>query len=424
MYIDFWHTIGYFIIGTEAFHRPQTPLIFFQTRQKNGRHHSHKRPPLIKSSSISKLEIVAGLCATLGWVICCAISAISVQLIEKRIPDFELNATRSSLSWIGSVLILLLKRRIPSIPREIIPWVIATIVVQNAQSSVHYIGITFIPLASFQCVVVTLTLASGILIHRCMNNDRLHATKLIATCVCTAGIGFVTQPQFLHHVLGISDPKAQRDDVFHISSIIGHNQSSNLSFSQNSNLTPDIVPEKSQYIFNQTSNTTEYHKSTVTRIYTTSDEMFGYAFAIVSGVLVPLYVALNRNLTSRKEFHKHILSYLFWTLTFGLLMSSILMLIFETFTLPQTVDDLLYMLGHSLSYAGVILCMLYATKTVSGHTICIMSSLQTILMLAAQYSILEEILPGHHNWQELTGVFLCLAGSMLPPVYDIIKKQT
>ncbi len=96
---------------------------------------------------------------------------------------------------------------------------------------------------------------------------------------------------------------------------------------------------------------------------------------------------------------------------------------FERFTLPQTVDDLLYMLGHSLSYAGVILCMLYATKTVSGHTICIMSSLQTILMVAAQYSILQQILPGHRNWQELTGVFLCLAGSILPPVYDILKKQ-
>ncbi len=46
MYIDFWHTIGYFIIGTEAFDRPQIPLIFSQTRQKNGRHHSHKRPSL------------------------------------------------------------------------------------------------------------------------------------------------------------------------------------------------------------------------------------------------------------------------------------------------------------------------------------------------------------------------------------------
>ncbi len=383
-----------------------------------------KLPLIHPSSSKSKLQIVVGLCATLGWVICSSISAISVQLIEKRIPDFELNAARSSLSWIGSVLILLLTRRRPTIPWGIIPWVIVTIVAQNTQSSVHYIGVTFIPLASFQCVVVTLTLAGGILIHRFMNNDRLHVTKLIATCVCTVGIGFITQPQFLHRVLGISDQKTQRDDVLHISSITGHRQSSNLSLSQNSNLISDIFPEKSQYIFNQTSNTTKYHESKLTKIYATSDEIFGYIFGIVSGLLVPFYIALNRKLTSQEEFHTHILSYLFWMLTFGLLMSSILMIMFEIFTLPQTVDDLLYMLAHSLSYAGVILCMLYATKTVSGHTICIMSSLQMILMLAAQYSILEEILPGHRNWQELVGVFLSLAGSILPPVCDIIKKQT
>ncbi len=46
MYIEFWHNAGCFIIGTEAFHRPQIPLIFSQTRQENGRHHSHKRPSL------------------------------------------------------------------------------------------------------------------------------------------------------------------------------------------------------------------------------------------------------------------------------------------------------------------------------------------------------------------------------------------
>ena len=46
MYIDFWHTIGYVIIATEAFHRPQIPLFFPKPGKKNGRHHSHKRPSL------------------------------------------------------------------------------------------------------------------------------------------------------------------------------------------------------------------------------------------------------------------------------------------------------------------------------------------------------------------------------------------
>ncbi len=47
MYVEFWNNTGCFIMGTETFRRPKIPLIFSQTRQKNGRHHSHKRPSLM-----------------------------------------------------------------------------------------------------------------------------------------------------------------------------------------------------------------------------------------------------------------------------------------------------------------------------------------------------------------------------------------
>ncbi len=42
-------------------------------------------------------------------------------------------------------------------------------------------------------------------------------------------------------------------------------------------------------------------------------------------------------------------------------------------------------------------------------------------MVAAQYTILKHIHPGHHNWQEVLGVFLVILGSICPPLYDIVK---
>ena len=105
-------------------------------------------------------------------------------------------------------------------------------------------------------------------------------------------------------------------------------------------------------------------------------------------------------------------------------MSCMLLLIFESVTLPTSIDDLLYVLGHSVSYALLFPHFLYATSVVSGQTLSILNSLQTCFMVAAQYSILQEILPGHRNWQELVGVALVIGGSIIPPLHNSIRPET
>ncbi len=56
-----------------------------------------------------------------------------------------------------------------------------------------------------------------------------------------------------------------------------------------------------------------------------------------------------------------------------------------------------------------------------GHTIVILGSTSTILMAAAQYTILKDKHSGHHNWQELLGIVLVIFGSIAPSVYDVIQ---
>ncbi len=361
----------------------------------------------------NKLRLLVGLLAALGWVSFSAFSAIFVQLIERRTPDFELNGLRMSLAWMGSVVILLVSRRIPLIPREYLLWTIPTVIIQNGASLVTFIGVTYISLSSFHCTTTTVCLATGVIIHRFVNNDGFHVTKLLAICMCTIGVLFVNQPDFLFHVLGLE----KNGD-----SVIYH--SANQSLNQSSNQSSNMHPQKYQCVFNQSLNATGYMDSNVTSMQGTPSEIVGYILAIVCGVVISLNIALNRKLTSSDGFQKHYVSYLFWVFTFGLSISCILMLIFESVTLPQSVADLLYILGHAVSYALVLPCLLYATSSISGQTLSIMSSLQTIIMVAAQYSVLREILPGHRNWEELFGVFLVICGSILPSMYDVIKKDT
>ncbi len=42
-------------------------------------------------------------------------------------------------------------------------------------------------------------------------------------------------------------------------------------------------------------------------------------------------------------------------------------------------------------------------------------------MVAAQYTILRNIFPGHHNWQELVGVTVVVIASISLSIYDIVK---
>ena len=66
------------------------------------------------------------------------------------------------------------------------------------------------------------------------------------------------------------------------------------------------------------------------------------------------------------------------------------------------------------------ICHVFSCFPLVGHTVAILSSICTVLMVAAQYTILKHILPGNQNWQELLGVAMVILGSMCPTVYDIV----
>ena len=208
-----------------------------------------------------------------------------IQLLEKQIPDMELNGIRVSLPWLGCILILLITRCVPTIPREYLPLCIATIILQNISSLSGYIAVTFISLASYQCILNTVLLTSGVVVHRLINKDMINVSKILAICACTVGICLVVQPEFLYPVLGLSIKNNQSDDGIVYDNVTSQGDKDSL------------------------------------------DEVIGYILTGICGLIWCLDIAMNRRMTSSQDFRQYYVSYLFWHFTFGVLSSTVLMLV-------------------------------------------------------------------------------------------------
>ena len=60
---------------------------------------------------------IKGIASTLGCAICFSVSATSVQLLERRIPDLELNTFRNAIPLVLYAVVFLLMQKWPVIER-------------------------------------------------------------------------------------------------------------------------------------------------------------------------------------------------------------------------------------------------------------------------------------------------------------------
>ena len=81
------------------------------------------------------------------------------------------------------------------------------------------------------------------------------------------------------------------------------------------------------------------------------------------------------------------------------------------------------MIIHSTSYSLTYPGMLYGSSVLNGNTVNILQSMNTIYMVAAQYTFLRNIHPGKRNWIEVSGVGFIVFGCVLSSLVDIIKKR-
>ena len=313
-------------------------------------------------------------------------SATSVQLLERRVPDFELNAFRAGTALFFDILFLLCMKKWPSVPRSEVLVVFACAVLSSVTPLLYYISVTFASLTSVMAIEVTSSLVAGIPLFAVMLKEEITVKRLLFAGFCICGVILITQPQFIF--------KQKELDYCNETMLFTDN------FSNNVNITaPHCKME---------------NKTGFLSVYV------GYGLSAISGLGIILNLFLIKNYTYLNE---NIDQVLFWQFVIGTFVSVIIMAIYETPVLINDTFQGTLIAIHSLSYTLLWPMFLYASRHISANTVNIFWSTPVVLSLAMQYTVLSSIQPGNRNWMEVIGAALVLLGSALGSVWEILRSE-
>ena len=149
-------------------------------------------------------------------------------------------------------------------------------------------------------------------------------------------------------------------------------------------------------------------------------DILGYTMAAITGISLTFDILIIRHFDYVRE-NQH--SVLFWTFLFSSLISLVLSCVFESPVLPNSTENYLYVLGHSVSSTAQWPLYFLAATYITGNTINIILSASSIFLLVSQYTILKHINPGHRNWIEISGVLSVIAANMLSSIIEIFQKK-
>ena len=337
----------------------------------------------------SSYDIFKGILAAFAWVPLLVTSAASVQLLERRIPDFELNALRFGTAGIlfTSGLIFFTDRR-PVIPTSEITSVMGFVTFTFCSTVSIYAAVPFISLSSFQSIYLSTGIVSGVILFAIFLKEKITFKMMSASVMCCFGVLLVIQPQF----------------IFHNSKI----------FTKLENGSENLL------IVNGT-NGTVYGETTHSWDPQDLLEFVGFGISVLAG----LCTSANIMLVKKCSFlHEHMLETLFWSYGICTVLSTIVMSIFENPTLPEFGINYLYVTLHCTTYVLHWPLYIYAARYISGTAINIVVSTSVVFMLIPQYTVLSTIFPGNRNWIEAFGACLVLVGCSLGSATEIGKKST
>ena len=334
-----------------------------------------------------------GICCVMTWITALTISNSCCQLLRRKIPDFELNTLRLLTGQLFVIIGLIYEKRLPRIPKYQIPAVVGFGVVRGITSIATYTAVTFISIASMQCIVITSTIVSGLFLFRLFWYEQVSAKRVFFAVSCIVGVILVIQPDFLfvkEHMTG-----SESNMTHHVTG-------------SESNMTHHVTGSESHVIGNEPELVRDLDISLFSAL--------GYSLSVVSGCVVSVSVLLVKRYPFLGE---NFLVTNFWSIVVSVASSPVLMLIFETPTLPNNWVDFLLLLGHCCTYVIILVSMLLSSMYISGNTVTILFSTSAVLCLIPQYTVLSSVYPGNRNWTEVVGAVIVVLGSSLGSALEL-----
>ena len=325
-------------------------------------------------------------------------STISVQLLGGFIPAFELNYWRFlALFLFGFPILIYQKCRIDIKTKYEFVGLVVVGIMLTVSNYAFYEAAVHLPVGTLQGVGAGGTLIV-FAIWAIVYTRTYDTTDIIATIICVIGITTVTQPDFIfeqHQKNSTShefEPKCTLEYTNNTSVYTDAGEVISLTdgvrYQELSDYSPDINAAKGYILLS---------------IYIVS---FCSAMILINTVL--------------KEMNPIAVSV--WNGILGALINGILMMFVENPVIPTTSQCICYFLLHILGLAlgGTLLVVGY--QVVAPFVGTLILSLEVVLLVVAQYTILSHVNPGHRNVWEIFGVLVILLANIMRPIKSLVNE--
>ncbi len=404
----------------------------------------------------SRLEAFKGILVAFFIPISHVTGGTSVELLERRIPDLQLQAFRSFAIVLFTLMWISYSVQLPIVPFSDVVATVLYAFLTTLGATAIYISFALIPVTAAQCTNSTLNLLSGLLIFGLCGKERIGPAKVLFVFLCVAGVVLVLQP-WHHQVVNRPDStdhvhtksncsivvetlcefkmsRENGDKLENCKHLIDHNLTALNCKYQASTAVNQIHVNTTELCMNLS---TCWSTETVNNHYTLQKThkriseivhiflwQIPAGFITMTGVIIAGFAGLMFTLLTfvvkqNPCLSEHRCRSLFWAFTTCLVCSLVLTFVLEAPKWPQNLFDSGAVAAHCIASVSTWFSYLYAVQYVSGTLVNIMFCSSIILFLIPQYTILDSVMPGHRNWMEVVGVFLVLLGSVSGSLYEM-----
>ncbi len=392
------------------------------------------------------LQSFKGILAGFMLVVCHIVGVTNVQLLQRRIPDLELQVFRCTGVVAACVVWMLVKQRLPRLSAHDMPAMLLYGLVVTLDSTAVYVGFALIPATAAQCSLNTFSLLSGLYIFWLCGKEKFQVAKLLLVMICIVGVIFVIQPWHgINTKPAIETPMLgsnfSKDCVLHMEKLCSSKNGNDFKFNSiscNRKTLPEISSasgpcEILRSWTTEASHSDEAHFTCwewlscwfelpdvayqpnmiggITNNETTMElfqlhfsqtysMLIGNIFAGLAGITLTLTTLVFQRYSCLYEDR---MRSLFWSFFLGLTCRFTLTFVVESPVWPQSYFDAVAVFIHSVASVGVWIFLVYSMQCISGTTVNIIFSSAVVFFFIPQYTVLSSMLPGQKNWMEVVG---------------------
>ena len=339
---------------------------------------------------ISKFKYVTGYLGGVVNSVFYGLGSASAQGLLGQVPDCQLSVYR----YIGHLLVFLPLAKATGtslvVERQNVPYVLYSAFLAMVFSIGLFGSTGHLPLIEAVSLTCVATIFATAIHRRITFKKDLTFLHLVSFLLCSVGIMLVSQPPWL-----FGNRKNEGNISFSVSHIgnITHNGYLQYPFKEHGDITMIKIPEH-------------------------TNQLMVYVLLVLAGI----GDGMNFNVNAEYLIDVPSIVTAVYGSVFGLICSLLLSLYLENIVVHLTMKQALLVLGHVACSSPVFFTTVYTSNAIGGMLASLVFSLQILVMLILQYTLMSSIMPGHHNWLETFGAIVLLFAITLQPTLDVVRS--